>query len=415
MTGAHAIDFIPSRTAGLARMERFAPQMGAHYARTRNGDLGPGDRTNVSGLSPWVSSRRLGEWELVAAARTHHSLSAADKFIQEVCWRTYFKGWLEHRPGVWTQYRDGVVSQRRAVDADQAVRADYEAALAGRTGIACFDAWVQELNDTGYLHNHTRMWFASIWIYTLGLPWELGADFFLQHLLDGDAASNTCSWRWVGGLHTAGKTYLARADNIRKYTDGRFAPDGLATLAPPLKAVIPTAGPLPRPGPLPDGDIALLVTDADMGVETLRPAGANIAAVSGIDFAPTRCPAGVSDQVCHWSGRLLDDALAACRGLFGVDGVRLDGGEHWLEHAVDWALDTRCSAVVTGYAPVGWTRERLSQLETALAARDIPLVQAHRAWDHAFWPHARKGFFGLKKAIPRTIDDLGSNMAALVG
>ncbi len=67
---------------------------------------------------------------------------------------------------------------------------------------------------TGYLHNHARMWFASIWIFTLRLPWELGADFFLRHLLDGDPASNTLSWRWVGGMQTMGKTYLARADNI---------------------------------------------------------------------------------------------------------------------------------------------------------------------------------------------------------
>jgi deoxyribodipyrimidine photo-lyase len=80
-----------------------------------------------------------------------------------------------------------------------------------------FDDWAQELVATGYLHNHARMWFASIWIFTLRLPWELGADFFLRHLIDGDPASNTLSWRWVGGLHTPGKTYLATADNIAEH------------------------------------------------------------------------------------------------------------------------------------------------------------------------------------------------------
>ena len=50
------------------------------------------------------------------------------------------------------------------------------------------------------MHNHVRMWFASIWIFTLNLPWQLGADFFMQHLLDGDPASNTLSWRWVAGI-----------------------------------------------------------------------------------------------------------------------------------------------------------------------------------------------------------------------
>ncbi len=96
--------------------------------------------------------------------------------------------------------------------------------LSGSTGIDCFDHWAQELADTGYLHNHARMWFASIWIFTLELPWQLGADFFLTRLLDADPAANTLSWRWVAGLHTPGKHYLARASNIEKFTLGRFNP-----------------------------------------------------------------------------------------------------------------------------------------------------------------------------------------------
>ena len=79
------------------------------------------------------------------------------------------------------------------------------------------------------------MWFASIWVFTLGLPWQLGADLFYRHLIDGDPASNTLSWRWVCGLHTRGKTYLARVSNILNYTDNRFSPHGqLAISAPPL-------------------------------------------------------------------------------------------------------------------------------------------------------------------------------------
>ena len=93
----------------------------------------------------------------------------------------------------------------------------------GATAIEPFNDWVRELKETGYLHNHARMWFASIWIHTLELPWYLGADFFLKHLLDGDEAVNTLSWRWVAGLHTKGKTYLARASNIEKYTNGRYS------------------------------------------------------------------------------------------------------------------------------------------------------------------------------------------------
>lgn len=57
------------------------------------------------------------------------------------------------------------------------------------------------------------LWFASVWIFTLRPPWELGADLFMRQLLDGDPASNTLSWRWVAGMHTRGKHYLARRDN----------------------------------------------------------------------------------------------------------------------------------------------------------------------------------------------------------
>ena len=92
----------------------------------------------------------------------------------------------------------------------------------GKTGIDCFDTWIQELRENNYLHNHSRMWFASIWIFTLGLPWQIGARLFMKHLLDGDASSNTLSWRWVAGMHTNKKPYLASKENIDKYTVNRF-------------------------------------------------------------------------------------------------------------------------------------------------------------------------------------------------
>ena len=99
---------------------------------------------------------------------------------------------------------------------------DYIAAIEGKTKVDCFNEWVNELKENNYLHNHTRMWFASIWIFTLELPWQLGAEFFMQHLYDGDAASNTLGWRWVAGIQTQGKHYLASEWNIRKFTNNRF-------------------------------------------------------------------------------------------------------------------------------------------------------------------------------------------------
>ena len=90
--------------------------------------------------------------------------------------------------------------------------------MKGTTNVDCFNDWVNELKTTNYLHNHTRMWFASIGFSLLGLPWQLGANFFMHHLYDGDPASNTLSWRWVAGLQTLGKNYLATSSNIAKYT-----------------------------------------------------------------------------------------------------------------------------------------------------------------------------------------------------
>ena len=110
---------------------------------------------------------------------------------------------------------------------------EYLNAIEGKTNIECFNYWVNELKENNYLHNHSRMWFASIWIFTLELPWQLGAEFFMQHLYDGDAASNTLGWRWVAGIQTQGKHYLASEWNIKKFTNNRFQNIKLNENAPP--------------------------------------------------------------------------------------------------------------------------------------------------------------------------------------
>ncbi|MCI5045598.1 MAG: hypothetical protein MRY72_12955, partial [Aquisalinus sp.] len=219
-------DWVPSQAAAQARLQAFLPRTGRAYASERNYDFGPARRENISCLSPWIRHRLLTEAEVLKPVLERFSLGTAEKFVQEVFWRTYFKGYLEQHPDIWTEYRQGLAAALEDMSGNSGLQLAYEKACAGHTGIACFDAWAHELVATGYLHNHARMWFASIWIFTLKLPWVLGADFFYRHLLDGDAASNTLSWRWVGGLHTKGKTYLARADNIDKYTDGRFVRAG---------------------------------------------------------------------------------------------------------------------------------------------------------------------------------------------
>ncbi|MBY0335215.1 MAG: deoxyribodipyrimidine photolyase, partial [Acetobacteraceae bacterium] len=224
--------------------------MGAAYAQGRNTDPGPGRRRDVAMLSAHVRHRLVTEAELVGTALARHGPRAAETFIQEVFWRSYWKGFLELRPAMWAGYRARVAADHAALATQGGLRRGYEAAAAGATGIGCFDAWAAELQETGWLHNHARLWFASIWIFTLRLPWTLGADLFLRHLADADAASNTLSWRWVAGIQTPGKHYLARAENIARHTGGRFDPRGeLDEDATPLAE----AGP-PPPGPLPPAD-----------------------------------------------------------------------------------------------------------------------------------------------------------------
>ena len=212
--------------AGDNALQAFLEQGAAGYEAHRNFDYGPDDRSNVSQLSKFISHRVLFEYDVAKRALARHQPDVIDKFIQEVFWRIYWKGWLEHRPAVWADYI--------AFDHDTTPTHRYQQAVTGKTGIDCFDYWSAELQNTNYLHNHARMWFASIWIFTLGLPWQAGARFFMQHLCDGDAASNTLGWRWVAGIQTAGKHYLARACNIAQFTNGRFAPQNLNETALPI-------------------------------------------------------------------------------------------------------------------------------------------------------------------------------------
>ena len=196
------------------------------YSSQRNYDFGPESRENTSNLSKYISHRIINEYDLVREILSQYNLQKVDKFIQEIFWRVYWKGWLEHRPDVWRDF----------VDTDPTYsEEEYQKAINGKTGIECFDDWVKELKIENYLHNHTRMWFASIWIFTLNLPWELGARFFMKHLFDGDAASNTLSWRWVAGIQTQGKNYLARESNIRKFTNQRYMNTSLNENALPLE------------------------------------------------------------------------------------------------------------------------------------------------------------------------------------
>ncbi|MET0258375.1 MAG: FAD-binding domain-containing protein [Methylobacterium sp.] len=367
-----------TREAGLACLDAFLRLGASEYRAMRNTDRGPAAHATTSGLSPFLRRRLLTEREVVEAVRAGLGAGAADSFTSEVFWRTYFKGHLETHPDAWTGYEARLVEDRARLEAEPGLRRAHAAAVEGRTGIDGFDAWARELVSTNWLHNHARMWFASIWIFTLRLPWALGAAFFMRHLVDGDPASNTLSWRWVAGLHTRGKPYVARAENIRRYTEGRFDPAGLDENPAPLDEDRPpreTA--LPPADAVPVGEVALLLHLDDLNAETLALGPVRRVAGLLVHHEDAAEPVRAADRTA------MQDALERAARHFGCPVVAFDEG---------WADGL---PVVTPWAPVGLTAPVLP----------AGVRRIRRRWDEAAWPHCRRGFFKLRSAIPALLEE----------
>ena len=221
--------FEASRAKAVDKLNHFVENNLSEYSKLRNFDFGTDNRSNISCLSPYITHGIINELEVIDKSLKKFSFQKNEKFIQEVLWRVYWKGWLELRPNVWSDYLMELDNLRDEYKSNHS----YLRAIEGKTEIECFNQWIIELKENNYLHNHARMWFASIWIFTLELPWQLGAEFFMKHLYDGDAASNTLGWRWVAGVQTQGKHYLASEWNIKKFTNNRFQNIKLNENAPP--------------------------------------------------------------------------------------------------------------------------------------------------------------------------------------
>lgn len=391
----------PTRAAGLERLSNFTSTGLKLYTGGRNYDYGPEDRSNISALSPWVRCRLISEQEIIEKLFKTSSHGAADKYIQQVIWRTYFKGWLEQHPTVWNAYNEGVTSGLNEVSSDQSRARVYEKAITGQTGIDCFDSWATELMEHAYLHNHARLWFASIWIFTLKLPWELGANFFMKYLLDGDPASNTLSWRWVSGLHTKGKIYLATSSNIDKFTLGRFRIEAhLNEAANPLTEL--TEHPiqsLPRLENLPSDDFLLLVTEEDCNSVELT--GQFPVAALGLILPEKSEVFERSDAVFNFSHGAVTD---------GVERISSTGEvlicEEWAEPIIELARSKKVKNIVTAYTPIGPVNTKLQGIKPLLKNAGIELSFLRQKYDQTFWPHATKGFFAFKKSTNKLVQEL---------
>ncbi len=374
--------FEPKRDFAHKKLISFIDNNLIEYSKLRNFDFGPDQRRNISCLSPYITHGVLSEIEVMNLSLKKFPFVKIEKFIQEVLWRVYWKGWLELRPSVWSDYIINLQAIREKYKEDP----KYLEAIEGKTNIECFNEWVGELKTYNYLHNHTRMWFASIWIFTLNLPWQLGAEFFLKHLYDGDAASNTLGWRWVAGIQTQGKHYLASEWNIKKFTNNRFQNIKLNENA-PTKISEKTYSIAKKDfvNPEINNDKTLVIFENNLSFEMLdlkKFQFKKIILASNIDELRQ---IKLSDNVTKFKTNLLHDQLERIKTL-SIDCEIL---------TIDKLKDVKDDYYIL-YPNVG---ENLDYILSKLSGYKF----IYRELDQFSWGFCNKGFFNFKGYIPKII------------
>jgi deoxyribodipyrimidine photo-lyase len=197
------------RAAAEARLAEIDP---ARYASTRNALNGA-----VTRLSPYLRHGVLSLDEVRNLALDRAG-ARAEKLVNELGWRDYWQRvYAEIGDGVWKD-REPYKTGLSAADYSDTLPADLAAA---ETGLRCMDAFVAELYTTGYLHNHARLWLAAYLVHWRRVRWQVGARWFLAHLLDGDPASNNLSWQWVASTFSH-KPYLFDRGNLEFHTGGVY-------------------------------------------------------------------------------------------------------------------------------------------------------------------------------------------------
>ena len=376
------MNFEASRAKAIERLNDFVENGLSEYSRSRNFDFGPEKRNNVSCLSPYITHGILNEIEIIKKSLSRFSFSKNEKFIQEVLWRTYWKGWMELRPDVWNDYLINLKSIKKKYTKDT----DYLKAIEGETNIECYNEWVKELKTYNYLHNHTRMWFASIWIFTLNLPWQLGAEFFLKHLYDGDAASNTLGWRWVAGIQTQGKHYLASEWNIKKFTNNRFENIKLSENAPPKmseKSYSIVKKEFLNPNI--NNDKTLVIFENNLSFEETGFKQFKFNKIILVSNSNNLRQIKLSDNVTKFKNSLLNDQLERLKSL-SIDCEIL---------TIEKLKDIKNDYYIM-YPNVG---ENLDFILSNL--RDYKFL--YRELDQFSWRYCNKGFFNFKIYIPKIV------------
>jgi len=376
------MNFGTSRASAIENLNRFVDQNLFEYSKLRNFDYGPDNRSNISCLSPYITHGVISELEVIKKSLSKFSFSKNEKFIQEVLWRTYWKGWLELRPNVWTDYLNELKKIREEFKDNQ----NYKNAIEGNTNIECFNEWIKELKETNYLHNHARMWFASIWIFTLDLPWQLGAEFFMKHLYDGDAASNTLGWRWVAGIQTQGKNYLASEWNIKKFTNNRFSNIKLNENAPPKTSdKTYAASKLEFNSPQNLEEKNLLIFENNLSFEISDFKDQKFKKVFLISNKNENRTIELSEKLVKFKSQLIEDQKKRLEEK-SINTEIIDLSEIQNINETSYGL----------YPTVG---ENLDFINT----NNLKIEFLYRKLDQFSWQYCNKGFFNFKNYIPKII------------
>jgi deoxyribodipyrimidine photo-lyase len=379
------MNFLDNRTDTLKKLDDFIEKNLLEYTKLRNFDFGTQSRKNISCLSPYVTHGVINEVEIINQVLKKHLFSKSEKFIQEVLWRIYWKGWLELRPSVWSDYLFSLKMHREKYKTNK----NYLNAIEGNTNIQCFDDWVKELKETNYLHNHARMWFASIWIFTLDLPWELGAEFFLKHLYDGDSASNTLGWRWVTGIQTPGKHYLASEWNIKKFTNNRYENIKLNESAKPkISDKIYSISKSDFLNPAITGEKTLLIFDNNLSFEFSDFNEKKFNKILIVNSNESR-EIPLSNRVVKFKESLLQDQLKRLKNLsIDCEIIKIEDIKKYSDDV--YAL----------YPSVGENLDFINSNEL----KNIQFL--YRKIDQLSWQYCDKGFFNFKNYIPKIIQNI---------
>jgi len=362
--------------------ENFLDNKIKNYEKFRNFDYGPNEESSVSKLSPYISHRVLLEYELLKEVKNKYQPKNVNKFIEEIYWRIYWKGWMENRPNVW---RDFI--SRKDYEYDNET---YKKAINGNSELGFFNSWVNELKTYNYLHNHTRMWFASTWIFNLGLPWQLGANFFFKHLYDGDAASNLLSWRWVAGLQTKGKQYLFSPSNLRKFSNDRFNVETINNKQIFLKESdqLPFEEGIYRNNMEPKSK-NLILFENDLHAPTLRNTFRNYKNVFIIVLGNKQRKVKLSESVLSFKKQLVLEFRNQFDNVISIDPVKFKEALEDINQ-----LDML-------YPGIGENNDFINKFKINNNKVIFNLV---RDQDLFAWKFAKKGFFKFKEIFPKLIN-----------